>query len=177
MYHIFFLLYNYLITSNLDQVDKLGTNWIENKYFLIKSEGKYKKAETGSYNPIQTVVLDQRPFGEYSFTSSTSYPVTASLGSKFQGTGYNNARFEGSKLIGADINVKSRQTVDGGPVVKVTQVNPNQIVFANNQLTTLDRASASDLIALSPLTSNVAVSSTAAAERGAGDGFSVSAFG
>ena len=31
-------------------------------------------------------------------------------------------------------------TTDGGPVVKVTKVNPNQIVFANNQLTTIDRA-------------------------------------
>jgi len=89
---------------------------------------------------------------------------------KFQGTGYKNARFEGSKLTGFDININSRQTVDGGPVVKVTQVNPNQIVFANNQLTTLDRANTSDLIALSPLTSNVAVSSTAANDRGA-DGF------
>ena len=87
---------------------------------------------------------------------------------KFQGTGYKNARFNGSKLIAADINVKSTQTIDGGPVVKVTQVNPNQIVFANNQLTTLDRANTSDLIALSPLTSNVAVSSTAASSRGAG---------
>ena len=31
-------------------------------------------------------------------------------------------------------------TTDGGPVVKVTKVSPAQIVFANNQLTTIDRA-------------------------------------
>ena len=87
---------------------------------------------------------------------------------KFQGTGYKNARFNGSKLTGFDINIKSRQTVDGGPVVKVTQVNPNQIVFANNQLTTLDRANTSDLVALGSLTSKVSVSSNAASTRGAG---------
>ena len=87
---------------------------------------------------------------------------------KFQGTGYKNARFEGSKLTGFDININSRQTVDGGPVVKVTQVNPNQIVFANNQLTTLDRANTSNLISLSPLSSNVSISANAARDRGAG---------
>jgi hypothetical protein len=87
---------------------------------------------------------------------------------KFQGTGYKNARFEGSKLTGFDINISSRQTVDGGPVVKVTQVNPNQIVFANNQLTTLDRANTSNLISLSSLSSNVSISANAARDRGAG---------
>lgn len=279
-----------LITTDIDQVDKLGTNWIENKYFLVKSEGKYKKAETGSYNPIQTVLLNERNYTrtafeyEYSdtvdiiysqsflpgyhslsgnsvldltltavgtgvgkfnvnitqedpnsrlvffsikngvgtqilnlspaltppytrsglisidqFTGTTSFRIAnnggaseARIGSvdvlnvainaniisssivtyqmepKFQGTGYKNARFNGSKLIAADINVKSTQTIDGGPVVKVTQVNPNQIVFANNQLTILDRANASDLVSLNPLTSKVAISTNAASTRGAG---------
>ena len=344
-----------LITSDIDQVDKLGTNWIENKYFKVKSEGKYKKAETGSYKPIQPVVLNERDYtrtvfdyvtsssletsssmvisssfiasssivytqvfsyfsssivntlfsqsfdpsnplytvsklgGEmdYQFTSSgsgagqlivgidqedsgdllefyyvigateflitpmdgvsgtatppytksgsiaeaaftgadkirikntststhgqinslvvydtvtsfsSSYIISSSVSSslipssslilsssiisssfviyqmepKFQGTGYKNARFEGSKLTGFDININSRQTVDGGPVVKVTQVNPNQIVFANNQLTTIDRANTSDLISVSPLVSDVAISANAAVDRGAGGFF------
>ena len=38
----------------------------------------------------------------------------------------NNSRFEGSKLSGAGINVDSNETPDGGPVVVVTEVNPNQ---------------------------------------------------
>jgi hypothetical protein len=76
-----------------------------------------------------------------SYSSSLiTYPVTASLGTKFQGTGYENARRDGSKLVGSAINANSTQTVDGGPVVKVTKVNPNQVVFAGNQLTTIDRA-------------------------------------
>jgi hypothetical protein len=73
-------------------------------------------------------------------SSLVPYGVTASLGTKFQGTGYINARRDGSKLVGSAINANSTQTVDGGPVVKVTKVNPNQVVFAGNQLTTIDRA-------------------------------------
>ena len=78
----------------------------------------------------------------FNLTSSSLVPygVTASLGDKFQGTGYINARRNGSKLVGSAINANSTQTVDGGPVVKVTKVNPNQVVFAGNQLTTIDRA-------------------------------------
>lgn len=347
-----------LIDSDINQVDKLGTNWIENKYFKVESEGKYKKAETGSYKPIQPVVLNERDYTrkEYSYVTSaslqpsasiiisssyiasssivfnpvfsdsssyvintlfsqsftiadtqytvgklggemdyqltssgsgegklivgieqedsssllqfyyvvagsetliapmdvigggltlpyirsgstvsiafvgadkiriknpstsikgyinflqvldtvtsmsSSYIMSSSVSSslipssslvpssslipsssitsssyvvlqmepKFQGTGYKNARFEGSKLTGFDININSRQTVDGGPVVKVTQVNPNQIVFANNQLTTLNRANTNNLIAVSPLSSNVSISANAASDRGAG---------
>ncbi len=37
----------------------------------------------------------------------------------------NNSRYRGSKLTGADINVDSPNTIDGGPVVRVIEVNPN----------------------------------------------------
>ena len=76
-----------------------------------------------------------------SYSSSlVPYGITASLGTKFQGTGYINARLNGSKLVGSAVNANSTQTIDGGPVVKVTTVNPNQVVFSNNQLTTIDRS-------------------------------------
>jgi len=94
--------------------------------------------------------------------TSSSYTVSSSIVpfyyEKYQGLGYQNARFYGSKLTslgGVNSNVYPKlvppnappntiifnsTTTDGGPVVKVTKVNPNQIVFANNQLTTVDRA-------------------------------------
>ena len=90
-----------------------------------------------------TVTISKVAINEtFYFTSSSLIPfgATGSLGNKFQGTGYANARRNGSKLVGSAINVNSTQTVDGGPVVKITKVNPNQVVFANNQLTTIDRA-------------------------------------
>ena len=94
--------------------------------------------------------------------TSSSYTVSSSINpfyyEKYQGLGYLNARYYGSKLTslgGVNSNVYTKlvppnappntviynsTTTDGGPVVKVTKVNPNQIVFANNQLTTIDRA-------------------------------------
>ena len=56
------------------------------------------------------------------------------------GTGYDNSRYNGSKLAGSAINVDSPDTVDGGPVVKITFVNPNQLIFSSNQITTIDQA-------------------------------------
>ncbi len=90
-----------------------------------------------------TITISKVAINEtFYFTSSSLVPygATGSLGDKFQGTGYINARRNGSKLVGSAINANSTQTVDGGPVVKVTKVNPNQVVFAGNQLTTIDRA-------------------------------------
>lgn len=50
-----------------------------------------------------------------------------------------NQTYGGAKLTGPAVNVNSTETVDGGPVVKVTKVNPNQLTFADNQLTTIDQ--------------------------------------
>jgi len=40
-------------------------------------------------------------------------------------TGMTNARYNGSKMTSPDFNIDSPDTVDGGPVVTVTPVNPN----------------------------------------------------
>ena len=50
-----------------------------------------------------------------------------------------NQTYAGSKLTGPAVNVNSDATVDGGPVVKVTKVNPNQLTFADKQITTIDQ--------------------------------------
>ena len=47
-----------------------------------------------------------------------------------------NLKFNGCKLSGTSINANSTETTDGGPVVKVTLVNQNQIVFSNNNIAT-----------------------------------------
>jgi len=90
-----------------------------------------------------TITISKVSINETLYYTSSSLlynSITSSLGNKFQGTGYANARLNGSKLIGSAVNANSRQTVDGGPVVRVTKVNPNQVVFANNQLTTINNA-------------------------------------
>jgi len=55
---------------------------------------------------------------------------------QFTPLGIQNLKFNGCKLTASSINSNSSQTTDGGPVVKLTNVNQNQIVFSNNQVTT-----------------------------------------
>jgi hypothetical protein len=114
---------------------------------------------------IQAILVDSVSYGSYtsSFFSYTpdiilsdyyggSYGYGVFIDSlKFQyqnypevnlnkSTGHLNSKFNGSKLSGAGINIDSPSTVDGGPVVKVIKTNPNQIVFSNNQITTIDQS-------------------------------------
>jgi hypothetical protein len=137
------------LIDNIVDTDRLGTSWVQHRYI-----GKYKITESGSYTPMQKVVLNSRTsphlltIGDYYYSTATS----ASLGlyystsyvpaqiTRTNGIGYYNARYNGCKLIGSAINVDSANTIDGGPVVKVTLVSPNQLVFANNQITTLDKS-------------------------------------
>jgi len=55
---------------------------------------------------------------------------------EFNPLGLKNLKFNGCKLNGTSINANSTETTDGGPVVKITAVNQNQIVFSNNNITT-----------------------------------------
>lgn len=45
---------------------------------------------------------------------------------------YNRARFVGSKLTGADFNVDSTDTIDGGPVVWFQESDPNRIIVSGD---------------------------------------------
>lgn len=46
----------------------------------------------------------------------------------------NRSRFGGTKLVGADINVNSVYTIDGGPVVTVWESNPNTLKNSDSPL-------------------------------------------
>ena len=97
---------------------------------------------------LQTVILNSRPseylltVGEYFYSSSLSASLGLAYSSSlkpaeinnFYGTGYQNIKFNGSKLTGTDINVDSPDTIDGKPVVTVIIVNPNKLVYANNRI-------------------------------------------
>lgn len=138
-----------LITYNVD-IDKLGTQWFEKRYITNHITYTF----TGSYTPIQ-LYIDNSITSNYLKTIKDRFYLTAASASvnnyyssslafaqinPIQDLGYVNATYNGSKLNGLGININSTETVDGGPVVKVTKVNPNQLVFANNQLTTINQA-------------------------------------
>ncbi len=42
--------------------------------------------------------------------------------------GFGDLKYFGCKLTGPDFNMNSKQTIDNGPVVEFTEVNPNQII-------------------------------------------------
>lgn len=137
------------IISPSNNVDKLGTNWVQNRFI-----SRYKLRESGSYQPVQLFISSSRPsayartIGSFYYSSSLSASLNLPYSSSLvpaeinfaYSTGQLNLYYNGSKLSGAGINVDSTETVDGGPVVKITQVNPNQLVFSNNQITTIDEA-------------------------------------
>jgi hypothetical protein len=136
------------IEGELDSIDKLGTNWVQHRYI-----GIYKITESGSYTPLQTTIFDSSINSnyyteEYYYSSAKSASLNLPYSSSLtpyavnlnHGLGWYNARYAGCKLTGTAINANSNATVDGGPVVRVTKVNPNRIVFANNQITTIDEA-------------------------------------
>jgi hypothetical protein len=134
-----------IIASAINE-DQLGSSWVQHRYI-----GGYRITESGSFTPIQNIITAGRQsaylltVGDYFYSSSLSASLNLPYSSSLvkaeinnnHGLGYTNARYNGSKLTGPAINVNSTETVDGGPVIKVTQVNPNRIVFANNQLTTV----------------------------------------
>lgn len=131
--------------ENFTNVNQLGSNWTQIRYV-----GNYKLTESGSYDTSQLVILNSRQsqylltIDQYFYSSSISASLRLAYSSSqkpaeinnFYGTGYQNIKFNGSKLTGDGINVNSTNTVDGGPVVTVITVNPNKLIFANNQIAT-----------------------------------------
>ena len=83
----------------------------------------------------------QYPYGYVEYRIS---PYNTTDRFEFNPLGLKNLKFNGCKLSGTSINANSTETTDGGPVVKITVVNQNQIVFSNNNITTA-RANTSGL--------------------------------
>ena len=136
------------VLTKIDTINKTGNAWIQNRYI-----GQYKLTQSSSYTPIQRQVSGSREsttlqkinlFYSSAASASAQLPYSSSYSfaevNRETSAGWRNARYVGCKLTATAINVNSPQTVDGGPVVKVTKVNPNKIIFANGQLTTVDEA-------------------------------------
>lgn len=132
------------INNNGNDVDKLGTSWVQHRYI-----GKWKITESGSYYPIQTIVtgsrLSNQAFSkDYFYSTSQSASLNIPYSSSLRiadinsntSRGYINITRNGSKLSGTARNINSLETCDGGPVVKVTDVNPQQMIYTNGQVTT-----------------------------------------
>jgi len=104
-----------------------------------------------SYTPIGLFIDGQRSSKkaltkQYFYSSAYSASIGAPYSSSYkiadvqdsQAAGQENMKYNGSKLTGPGININTSNTVDGGPVVKVTKVNKKKIVFSKNQPTTIE---------------------------------------
>lgn len=70
--------------------------------------------------------MDERNYSSYTFTSA-SFENPHNIPQPLR-----NHRFEGCKITGPDINVDSRNTPDGKPVVEIFIVDPNQVNLNQN---------------------------------------------
>jgi len=134
------------ISTNIDNINKLGTTWVQNRFIGIN-----KLKESGSYTPVTKLIAKSR-LSTYQYTSNYFYSTAASASlqlpysqsyslaevQQVRSDGWRNSRYNGCKLTADAVNINSKQTIDGGPVVKVIKVNPNQIIFASGQWTTID---------------------------------------
>jgi hypothetical protein len=96
-------------------------------------------AQIESRNLLNIVFLkDINPTYEYpyGYVEYRIAPYDTTDRHLFLPLGLQNLKYHGCKLNGTSINANSTETTDGGPVVKVTLVNQNQIVFSNNNITT-----------------------------------------
>lgn len=139
--------YDALINVNTGNIDKLGTKWMQHRYV-----SKYKLTESGSYTPVQTVILNSRPSSylltvdNYYYSNSLSASLHLAYSSSLKpadintsyGKGYENLKWNGSKLSAAGVNQNSTQTVDGGPVVKVTAVNAKFVRISSGNSVRID---------------------------------------
>ena len=95
---------------------------------LVESENLLNIAFIKDINPTYTY-----PYGYIEYRIAP-YDITDRH--EFIPLSMQRLKYKGCKLTGTGINVNSTETTDGGPVVKLTRVNQNQIVFSNNAVTT-----------------------------------------
>lgn len=85
---------------------------------------------TGSFNTRYEREFARFVSRSYGYYSSRSYTRTSY--SIPEDSSRNNSRFIGSKLSGAGINIDSPNTSDGGPVIIIKEVNPNNLIISDD---------------------------------------------
>jgi hypothetical protein len=131
--------YEYLVWNGTEYVTGSTPYWRREGVLpviidAVTSEYRY---ESGS--------IDYELYFQGSYYGSASYYGTSSYADaffRFTGTlaqvqdylptGINNHRSNGSKITSADFNIRTIQTVDGGPVVEWRVANGNQLIYQNN---------------------------------------------
>ena len=131
--------YEYLVWNGTEYVTGSTPYWRREGVLpvIIDAATSEYRYESGS--------IDYELYFQGSYYGSASYYGTSSYADaffRFTGTlaqvqdyipkGIANHRFNGSKLTSADFNIRTIQTVDGGPAVEWRVANGNQLIYQNN---------------------------------------------
>ena len=118
------------------------------KYYIaqLSSSGQYFTTTNGywEYIPTGSTVLNARPsqnggqvvnlFYSTQLSASLGIPYSSSYkpaqGSDYQGLALENLKFNGCRVSSDSLTTNSPDTPDGGPVIVVTKVKPNKLVFS-----------------------------------------------
>lgn len=103
--------YQYLLLS--------GSTW-------ITASSPYWLSEAISPTILSSSVSDFLQFRVINANTASLIPADIQ---EFLPRGIQNQRYSGCKMSSPNFNVNSTQTVDGGPVVQIFTVNPNQLVY------------------------------------------------
>jgi hypothetical protein len=105
-------------------------------HFFSPRNNMATSASTGNNFPATNVSMSGYAYSELQggFFRSGLRPVSKSLKTAehqdYLPNAINNLLYAGCKLVGSDFNMPVTATVDGGPVVEVTDTNPNQLVIS-----------------------------------------------
>ena len=136
---------NYLFDGIIDLYDYSPSTY---KYIIPKlsSSGDYFDTTNGywEYSPTGSVITLARPsqtggqittlFFSSDISASKNLPSSASYipsrGSDYQGLSWENLKYNGCRISSDSITTDSPDTPDGGPVIEVTRVDSNKLVFS-----------------------------------------------
>lgn len=98
--------------------------------FYITASAPYWQSEFTCPSITGSTISKQFKKVETYYSASRSYNrLVQSDISEFRPTQILRQRYDGTKMNSADFNIKSVDTYDGGPVVEIITVNPNQLVY------------------------------------------------
>jgi hypothetical protein len=119
---------NYYTSNSLDETSIAVLDISRPSYYFDKVIYHYSSSASWATSSLEKAldIANKQALGQY---YSRSLSDAAYRDDEF--AGYAAANYLGSRMTGLDFNVNSIQTVDGGPVVSFTVVNPNTFKVAD----------------------------------------------
>lgn len=142
--------YQYHFYGNSVHEGLITKDFVDRYNYLVNTAGKTEAEAiaqieaSGSVNVSFVKTENPRYEYPYGYTEYRIRPYDITDRHEFIPLAFQQLKYKGCKLTASSINANSTSTIDGGPVVKITRVNQNQIVFSNNTVTTA-RANTSGL--------------------------------